>query len=405
MPKQKPVVSIIIPNYNHAQYISDAINSVLNQTYPDYEVIVVDDGSKDNSREVIDAYGGKIRAIYQQNQGLSAARNTGITAAQGDYIGVLDADDMYEPEFISTLVSLLESQPDADGVYCGYRFVDHLNNPLPQVEAREVAPEKLYGALVDGNFLVPESIFVRKYCYEKVGLFDTSLRALEDLDMWLRITSQFRVTHTTKILTRHRILPGSMSTDPTRQFQNRLKVIEKHFGAEPISSEAWSEAQRRAYGRAYLVSAVEYLQAHNEDRAFECICSMVAISPNLVANVETFYELVCGDQPKGYRGEFSSVDLEKSSQTVFRLLVRLSQVPELHEFMHLKQIAYANAYYASGLIAYGQGKTNAARNFFLMAVKYRPQLLLDRTLTGFLLRSLIGTKLIRSMKKFLGRSN
>ena len=402
MPKPNPAVSIIIPNYNHAQYVADAINSALNQTYPDCEVIVVDDGSKDNSREIIDGFGDKIRVIYQQNQGLSAARNTGINAAKGKYIGVLDADDVYEPEFIGTLVSLLESQPDAYGIYCGYRFVDHLNNPLPQIEAREVPSEKLHQALVDGNFLVPESMFVRKVCYDKVGLFDTSLRALEDLDMWLRITSQFKVIYTTKILTRHRILPGSMSTDPTRQFQNRLSVVKKHFGAEPGPGGVWSEAQRRAYGRAYLVSAVEYLQVHNEVRAFECVYAMVNAYPSLLSQMETFYELGCGDQPKGYRGEFASVDVEHNYQVVMRLLEKLSHAPELHEFRHFKRIAYANANYAFGLLAYGQDKTKAARRYFFGAIKYHPKFIFDRVVVGFVLRSLLGAKLIRQLKRLRG---
>lgn len=404
MSKPNPAVSIIIPNYNHAQYVGDAIDSVLNQTYTDYEVIVVDDGSRDNSREVIDAFGNKVRAIYQQNQGLSAARNTGINAARGRYIGVLDADDMYEPDFLETLVSALESRPDADGIYCGYRFVDHLNNPLPQVEAREVAPEKLYQALVDGNFLVPESMFVRKYCYDKVGPFDTSLRALEDFDMWLRITSQFKIIYTTKVLTRHRILPGSMSTDPTRQHQNRMSVVKKHFGAEPISGGVWSDAQRRAYGRAYLVSAVEYLQAHNEVRAYECVYAMVNAYPGLLAQMETFYELGCGEQPKGFRGEFASVDIDQNYPVVMRLLEKLSHAPELREFRKLKRIAYANAHYAFGLLAYGQGNSKAARQFFLAAVRYHPRFILDRALTGFLLRSVVGAKLIRRLKQLRGKT-
>jgi len=399
-----PTVSIIIPNYNHAQYVADAINSVLNQTYSNYEVIVVDDGSKDNSREVIGQFADKVRAIYQQNQGLSAARNTGIDAARGAYIGVLDADDMYEPEFIGTLVSSLESQPSADGIYCGYRFVDDLNNPLPQIEAREVPPENLYRALLEGNFLVPESMFVRKYCYDKVGPFDTSLRALEDFDMWLRITNQFKIIYSTRILTRHRMAPGSMSSDPTRQFQNRMSVIKKHFGPEPAPGGAWNDEQRRAYGRAYLVSAVEYLQAHNEARAFDCVYAMVNACPQLLSQMETFYELGCGDQPKGYRGEFASVNLDQNFPVALRLLEKLSSADELPEFRNFKRIAYANAHYAFGLLAYGQGKSRQARNFLLGAIKYHPKFIFDRVLIGSLVRSLLGANLIRWLKQVSGKS-
>lgn len=403
MPETFPLVSIIIPNYNHAQYIEDAIHSVLRQTYRNVEIIVVDDGSRDNSREVIGAFGDKVRAIFQQNQGLSAARNTGITASRGEFIGVLDADDMYEPDFVETLVAALQNQPDADGVYCGYRFVDHLNQPLPQIEAREVAPEKLFWALVDGNFLVPESMFARKHCYDTVGLFDTSLRALEDLDMWLRITRRFKVIHTTKILTRHRILPGSMSTDPTRQFENRLQVVKKNFGAEPAPTGEWNGKQRRAFSRAYLISAVEYLQAKNEVRAYECLRSMAIAQPALLAHVETFYELACGDQPKGYRGEFASINLEQNARVTLRLLEKLFADHEL-QLAEFKLSAYAHARYAFGLLAYGQGNTRAARKYFLGALRFQPSLIADRAFVGFLLRSFLGATLIQSLRRMLGRS-
>ena len=403
MPETLPLVSIIIPNYNHAQYIEDAIHSVLRQTYRNVEIIVVDDGSRDNSREVIAAFGDTVRAIFQQNQGLSAARNTGLTASRGKFIGVLDADDMYEPDFVETLVTALQSQSDADGIYCGYRFVDHLNQPLPQIEAREIAPEKLYWALVDGNFLVPESMFVRKHCYDAVGFFDTTLRALEDLDMWLRIASRFKVIHTTKILTRHRILPGSMSTDPTRQFENRLHVVKKNFGAEPAPTGEWSGDQRRAFSRAYLVSAVEYLQVKNDIRAFDCLRSMAIAQPALLARVETFYELACGDQPKGYRGEFASINLEKNARVTLRLLEKLFADHELR-LTEFKRLAYANAEYAFGLLAYGQGNTRAARRHFLGALRFQPALIMDRAFVGSLLRSFLGARLIQSLRRMLGRS-
>ena len=403
MPETLPLVSIIIPNYNHAQYIEDAIHSVLRQTYRNVEIIVVDDGSRDNSREVIAAFGDTVRAIFQQNQGLSAARNTGLTASRGKFIGVLDADDMYEPDFVETLVTALQGQPEAGGIYCGYRFVDHLNQPLPQIEAREIAPEKLYWALVDGNFLVPESMFVRKHCYDAVGFFDTSLRALEDLDMWLRITSRFKVIHTTKILTRHRILPGSMSTDPTRQFENRLQVVKKNFGAEPAPTGEWNEDQRRAFSRAYLVSAVEYLQAKNEIRAFECLRSMAIARPALLARVETFYELACGDQPKGYRGEFASINLEQNTRVTLRLLEKLFADHELR-LTEFKRPAYANAEYAFGLLAYGQGNTRAARRHFLGALSFQPSLILNRSFVGSLLRSFLGATLIQPLRRAMGRS-
>jgi glycosyltransferase involved in cell wall biosynthesis len=393
------LVSVIIPNYNHAQYLSDAIQSVLNQTYHNFEIIVVDDGSTDNSREVIGRFGNQVRAIFQQNQGLSAARNTGIRVARGAYIGVLDADDMYEPNFMMILVSLLQNHPEADGIYCGYQFVDHLNNPLPQIEARSIPSDRLYQDLVDGNFLVPESMFVRRHCYETIGLFDESLRALEDVDMWLRITGQYKIIGTTHILTRHRILPGSMSTDPTRQFQNRLAVVKKHFGPEPLNDLAWTDAQRRAYGRAYLVSAVEYLQVHNETRAYECLCAMVNACPSLLAQLETLYELGCGDQPKGFRGHFASLNLEYNAQVLIRLLDKLFNDPQLTKLKNKRQAAYATAYYALGLLGYGKGHYQAARRFFLRAIRFEPKFIINQVLLVSLMKSLLGARAISWLKQ------
>ena len=153
--KEYPLVSIIIPNYNHAQFVGDAINSVLVQDYRNIEIIVVDDGSTDDSREVIGQFGDQVKYIYQKNAGLSAARNTGIRASKGIFIGVLDADDMYEPAFINTLVGSLEANPDADGIYCGYQFVDQENNLLPQLENRPVPSDELYGYPAGWKFLCP----------------------------------------------------------------------------------------------------------------------------------------------------------------------------------------------------------------------------------------------------------
>ena len=288
------LVSIVIPNFNHGKYIGQAIQSVLCQDYPNFEIIVVDDGSTDNSSEVVAQFGEKVHYIWQKNQGLSAARNTGIRASNGQYIGVLDADDLYEPNFISTMMSNLKSQSDADGIYCGYQFVDENNRLLPQIEARSIPETGLYRALLDGNFLVPESVLVHRYCYSKVGDFDPLLSACEDWDMWLRITSQYKIISTSKILTRHRTLPGSMSSNPSRMLSNRLAVLNKHLGPLSHGIEPVSSMNRRAYGRAYLSSCIEYLQYGSRENAFECLQNMSITCPSLLAELDTFYQGING---------------------------------------------------------------------------------------------------------------
>ena len=400
--EQDPLVSVIIPNYNHAQYVGDAIWSVLTQEYRNFEIIVVDDGSTDNSREVIAQFGDKVQYIHQKNAGLSAARNTGIKASKGVLIGVLDADDMYESIFLSTLVVTLQENPDADGVYCGYQFVDHKNNLLPQIEARPVDHDKLYDALLDGNFFVPESIFLRRYVYDNVGLFDETLRACEDWDVWLRVTKKYKIVHSPNILTRHRILPGSMSTDPQRMLTYRLAVLKKHVGDEPVGNG--SSVAHRAYGRAYLGSCVEYLQYGNTDRAYECFQKLANIYPVLLTELDTFYQLGCGDQPKGSMGDLASLNVKRNSVPLLLMMTSLfSDSRTGKDVRLLERAASAKAYFALGMLAYGTREFRESRWFFARAVFTDFKYLFNRELTSRWLKSLMSPKLVDFLKNFRHR--
>ncbi len=397
--QQNGLVSVIIPNYNHAQYISDAIQSVLNQEYRQFEIIVVDDGSTDNSREVVAQFGDKVKYIWQENQGLSAARNTGIAVANGEYIGLLDADDIYEPDFMSVLVSLMAEHPDVDGVHCGYRFVDHQNNPLPQIEARTIPEGQLYQQLLNSNFLVPESILVRKHCYSKVGPFDISLSACEDWDMWLRMSSRFNIVGTTRILTRHRILPGSMSADPQRMLDNRLAVLNKHFGRASDKNNVRNDNVKRAFGRAYLASCVEYLQFGDREKADACLQGMANVCPALLTQLDTYYQLGCGNQPKGELGDFATLNLEQNTQLLLGMLDSLFAQKELVDKIgRYQQPSYAYAYHSLALLYYGTRRFPQARHFFLKALVKRPRFSMNRQFMTTLLKTLAGAKVITQLK-------
>jgi len=388
------LVSVIIPNYNHARYLGDAIQSVLDQLYRHVEIIVVDDGSSDNSREVVDNFGSRIKSIWQRNQGLSAARNAGIQASNGDFIGVLDADDLYDPNYLSTLVPMLEADPGAYGIYCGYRFVDHQNRSLPQIEARDIPDGKLYDALLDGNFLVPESVLVRRQCYEKTNLFDDSLTACEDWDMWLRLSKKYRFIGTDQILTRHRVLPGSMSSDPKKMFNNRLAVLNKHFG-ERETNGGMSSAQQRAYGRAYLASCVEYQQYGDEEMSYQCFWNMAKVYPDLLTLIDTYYQLGCGDQPKGYMGHFASMDLKRSAITLLNMLDRLFMDPDLStRLKDYRRTAYSNAYFALALLNYGARQYGETRGLLMSILRTNPRYGLQWQFVAIWLKSLLDVRLV-----------
>lgn len=196
------LVSVIIPSYNYSTYISDAINSILGQTYPHWEVIVVDDGSKDDTADVVARFiarDSRIKYHYQHNQGLSAARNTGISLAQGEYLQFLDADDYISERKLEVQVGLLEHDPDVALVYADTYIYTHSDDPndSPKFQKFNLTMPPITGQgtplvlhmAVDNIFLVGSPLFKRSVVLA-TGPFDQTLFSLEDWHFWYRIALQ-----------------------------------------------------------------------------------------------------------------------------------------------------------------------------------------------------------------------
>ena len=196
-------VSVIVPTYNRANYLREALDSILNQSFAPYEVIVVDDGSSDNTPEVLRAYASNVRFTQQEHQGVSAARNRGLALAQGDVVAWLDADDVWETEFLSTIVPLLDERPELGGVYTGLIRIDAQGNVLPQVGVRVVPAEELYSALVEDCFIQTSTFVARKRCFDQVGAFDPQFDICEDYDMFLRLAQCCTIIGLPELLVRY----------------------------------------------------------------------------------------------------------------------------------------------------------------------------------------------------------
>jgi glycosyltransferase involved in cell wall biosynthesis len=204
MSERPPAVSVIIPTYNCARYLPEAIDSVLAQTYRDFEIIVVDDGSTDSTQEVLAPYGDQIRVIRQANAGRGAARNAGILAAQGEYIAFLDADDLWLPQKLERQMPLFGERPQIAWAYCDYRWFDERG-----VEERTVFQKRSLTHPPEGRMLLPlmrseptwtSTIVVRAVCFREVGLFDDSFTVAQDSDMWLRLACRFEAACTNEPL-------------------------------------------------------------------------------------------------------------------------------------------------------------------------------------------------------------
>ncbi|MEZ4622848.1 MAG: glycosyltransferase family A protein [Caldilineaceae bacterium] len=146
------LISVVIPTYNHAHFVVDAINSALGQSYPYVEIIVVDDGSTDDTQAVLAPFGDRIRNILQKNRGLSGARNTGILASQGEYIALLDADDFWQREYLQHVHAVLSNDVGLGAVHTGMQFVDSTGNVLAQTGVATVPDDQMYDRLLDGEF-------------------------------------------------------------------------------------------------------------------------------------------------------------------------------------------------------------------------------------------------------------
>ncbi len=240
MSNPTPRVSIIIPVYNSEKTVGEALDSVLTQTYTDYEVIVVNDGSTDNSEGVIRRYvtagAGDITCITQRNKGAAAARNAGLRLSKGELIAFLDADDLWDTDKLKTAVETLEARPGVMLVFSDMRHsVDgkmvHASY-LHERGYRHIASGQIYDNLLQENFIFTPTVVMRKSIFAKIGYFDENLKIAEDYDLWLRIAKDFEVMFIDRpLVTRRRI--GSNITENRQVYIEsciclREKLLEIH---------------------------------------------------------------------------------------------------------------------------------------------------------------------------------
>jgi glycosyltransferase involved in cell wall biosynthesis len=251
MPK---LVSVVIPTYNYAKFVGRAIDSALAQTYSSVEVVVVDDGSSDDTPEVLARYGDRIRAIRQDNKGLSGARNTGLKAARGDYVALLDADDYWRPDKLEKQVALAERVPNVGAVGCVGEAVDRTGATLGFIrfdypvsappdrtsEFRGVAAREHWVGCSASGALIPKRVL------DDVGGFDETLRAAEDWDMWLRIASKYTIRNTPELLCSICQHGTGTFRNPEKMETNQWKVYENAVARWPDLLDARTRRKMRA---------------------------------------------------------------------------------------------------------------------------------------------------------------
>lgn len=237
-----PKVSVIIPTYNCAHYLGNAIESVLRQTFTDYEVIIVDDGSTDNTREVVERFiaqhPSRIRYIYQPHQERSMARNRGIQAASGEYIAFLDADDEWLPQKLERQVPILDENRKVGLVCSNVVLMDKEGRDFGCPPSRETPNGFVLQELLCGNFIWCLTVLCRRQCFEECGWFDTATIPAEDWDMWVRIAARYAIYHIPGVLARYRFTPDPDGTRDFRQYRADLRVVAKNADLLPPRERA-----------------------------------------------------------------------------------------------------------------------------------------------------------------------
>lgn len=219
------LVSVIIPCYGQAHYLGEAIESVLAQTYPRIEIIVIDDGSPDDTSEVAARYPG-VRCIRQQNQGLSAARNAGINASRGSYLAFLDADDRLVPAGIQAGIECLDAHPACAFAWGHHRYI-RADGSVRSQHSQPGMGDDAYCALLEVNLIgMCATVLYRREIFEEVGGFRTDLRSCEDHELYLRIARGHVIARHDRLVAEYRWHDANMTNNATRMLRSALQVYD-----------------------------------------------------------------------------------------------------------------------------------------------------------------------------------
>lgn len=227
-----PLFSVIIPTYNRAQTVMRCVESVFAQTFEDYEIWVIDDGT-DDTEYFLRPFKDRLHYRRGTSAGVAAARNVGIASAQGAYIAFLDADDRWYPHKLECMAQSIRLRPDVGLFYSKVDYVDAVGKKLWVPNTRDVGDDS-YLALLEGNFIVNSSAVVKKECLQQVGGFDTVLSGCEDWDLWIRLARAYPIKLVPEVLTAYEYMSEGSFTSRLQFWLNAAdEMLEKILDADP----------------------------------------------------------------------------------------------------------------------------------------------------------------------------
>jgi glycosyltransferase involved in cell wall biosynthesis len=255
-----PLISVVIPSYNYARYLREAIDSALGQTYPEVEVVVVDNSSTDNTLDVLRSYGDRIRWFQQANEGVSGSRNRGIKESRGEVVAFMDADDAWLPEKLARQMEML-SNPRVGMVYCGLQYVDSQGRNLERSVKglRGQVLKKLALLEPPGVPACGSSALIRRKCFDEVGGFDRELSISADWDMWRRIACHYEIEFVSDPLVLYRQHDSAMHLKIDVFEHDMLHAFSSMF-SDPAAAEV-HPLRRQCYANLYSMLSGSHFYA------------------------------------------------------------------------------------------------------------------------------------------------
>lgn len=261
-------VSVVTPTYNRSRFLLEAVASVLAQTYADLELIIVDDGSVDDTRKVLEPFlaDNRVRYFYQENQGQSYARNLALEHAVGDYIAFLDSDDMWAPDKLEKQLAILRARPEVDIVHGDEAMIDEQGDVI-SLENMERYSGRITRRLLADNSVSITTALVRQRCFAETGGFDTSVGVADDYELWLRFSARYFYHYEPGIVAFYRVMADQISSDKRRRFAANELIIREFLARDgeilSPSERRWGLARYYSRKARYFASIGERGEAVN----------------------------------------------------------------------------------------------------------------------------------------------
>ena len=392
-----PQVSVITPAYNAAVTIGRTIASVQAQTFHDWEHIIIDDGSTDDTRAAVDAArDSRLRYTYQPNQGPAEARNHGIRVSHGDQVIFLDADDGWDERCLERLQARSKAESPGAITHGDWAYIDSEGH-IGRTRCTAFAAGDSLNTLLLGNPMAIHSVLAPRQAIIDVGGFATS-GMLEDWHLWLRLArAGHHFVHTPALVAYYFWQPGSRSRNIERRKSERLATLDEIWATVGVADPLQS-IREPSYATAYIDLCVSRFGQGDDVEALAEFDAAVARHRPVMEQIDTYYRIAYAEQ-SAHEGATEqlreTLDQEAAGRRIDRLLDHIREHYSAAEARTARRAAYA----ALGMAHYHERRHAPARAYLWSAVRSNPAALLDRTVGGTLARALMPVRLLDSVRE------